>query len=322
MWNAQDIQKLAADVLQGGQRAVARAISVAESDPQAAADLLKHLYPHTGRAHTVGITGVPGSGKSTLTRALAQAARQAGSGDDPRIGILAVDPSSPFSGGALLGDRIRMNDLSADPRIFIRSMATRGALGGLARAALDAVDVLDASGCDLILIETVGVGQDEVDIARAARTVVVVSAPGLGDDIQAIKSGILEIADIHAVSKCDKPESAKTIADLKTMLMTDPSMREAQAWQPPVLGTSAETGAGIHELLQVIYAHGDYLGASADGAARARAQAEARVIKIAEDAVRSNFARRSRGDLSSWIDRLVERKVSPHEAAEVLLQKI
>lgn len=317
------IRQLADHVLEGGQRAIARAISLVEDDPQAAAELITHIYPHTGRAGVAGITGVPGSGKSTLTRALAQAARLGRLGDGSRIGILAIDPSSPFTGGALLGDRIRMNELSADPRVFIRSMATRGALGGLARAALDAVDVLDASGCDLILIETVGVGQDEVDIARAAQTVVVVSAPGLGDDVQAIKSGILEIADIHVVSKCDKPESARTVADIKNMMMTDPSAKhDARTWQPPVIATSAETGAGIDELLQAIFEHGEHMRSHPDGAARARAQAQARIIKIAEDAVRANFARRAKGDLAAWVERLARREASPHEAAGALLKNL
>ncbi|HQV70642.1 MAG TPA: methylmalonyl Co-A mutase-associated GTPase MeaB [Thermoflexales bacterium] len=307
-------------MLAGRQRAIARAITLAESNTAQSRELIRAVYPHTGRAHVVGITGVPGSGKSTLTRVLAQEAQRAGSGDGLKIGILAVDPSSPFTGGALLGDRIRMNELSSNPRIFIRSMATRGSLGGLAHAALDAVDVLDAAGCDLIIIETVGVGQDEVDIARAAHTVVVVSAPGLGDDIQAIKSGILEIADIHAVSKCDKPESARTIADLKNMLMGDPSFsHEEGAWHAPVVGTSAETGAGVSELLQKIFAHRAHLAHHADGAARARARAETRVLKIAEDAVRATFARQSKGDFSGLIDALVKRDMNPHDAADVLL---
>lgn len=314
------IEELSRGVLEGRQRAVARAITLAESNTAQSRELIALLYPHTGRAHVVGITGVPGSGKSTLTRALALAARRAGPADGLKIGILAVDPSSPFTGGALLGDRIRMNELSADPGIFIRSMATRGALGGLARAALDAVDALDAAGCDLILIETVGVGQDEVDIARAAHTVVVVSAPGLGDDIQAIKSGILEIADIHAVSKCDKPESARTIADLKNMLMGDPSYsHEEGAWHAPVVGTSAETGAGVGELLQAIHAHRAHLAHHADGAARARARAQSRVLKIAEDTVRATFARQAQGDFAALIDALVDRKTSPHDAADALL---
>ena len=201
-------------VLAGETRAIARLLTRAESAVDEARPTLDTMFAHAGRAHVVGITGVPGSGKSTLVAKLAAAVRRSGR----TIAIVAVDPSSPFSGGAILGDRIRMSELGGDPGVFVRSMATRGALGGLASGTLEAVDVLDAAGFDMVVIETVGVGQDEVDVARAAHTTVVVSAPGLGDDIQAIKAGILEIADIHAVSKCDRSDANKTIADLKTML--------------------------------------------------------------------------------------------------------
>ena len=192
-------------------RAIARLLTRAESGIDEARPTLDAMFAHAGRAHVVGITGVPGSGKSTLVAKLAAAVRRSGR----TIAIVAIDPSSPFSGGSILGDRIRMGDLGGDPGVFVRSMATRGALGGLARGTLEAVDVLDAAGYDIVVIETVGVGQDEVDVARAAHTTVVVSAPGLGDDIQAIKAGILEIADIHVVSKCDRPDANRTIADLK-----------------------------------------------------------------------------------------------------------
>src|SRR3954468_3857265 len=195
-------------------RAVARLLTRAESVIDEARPTLDAMFAHAGRAHVVGITGVPGSGKSTLVAKLASAVRQSGR----KIAIVAVDPSSPFSGGAILGDRIRMSELGGDPGVFVRSMATRGALGGLAKGTLEAVDVLDAAGFDIVVIETVGVGQDEVDIARAAHTTVVVSAPGLGDDIQAIKAGILEIADVHVVSKSDRADANRTIADLKGML--------------------------------------------------------------------------------------------------------
>jgi LAO/AO transport system kinase len=206
---------LAPRVLEGDTRAIARLLTRAESGIEEARATLDQMFAHAGRAHVVGITGVPGSGKSTLVAKLAAAVRRSGR----KVAIVAIDPSSPFSGGAILGDRIRMNDLGGDPGVFVRSMATRGALGGLAAGALEAVDVLDAAGFDMVIIETVGVGQDEVEVARAAHTTVFVSAPGLGDDIQAIKAGILEIADIHAVSKSDRPDANKTIADLKMMLM-------------------------------------------------------------------------------------------------------
>jgi LAO/AO transport system kinase len=206
---------LAPRVLEGDTRAIARLLTRAESGIEEARATLDQMFAHAGRAHVVGITGVPGSGKSTLVAKLAAAVRRSGR----KVAIVAIDPSSPFSGGAILGDRIRMNELGGDPGVFVRSMATRGALGGLAAGALEAVDVLDAAGFDMVIIETVGVGQDEVEVARAAHTTVVVSAPGLGDDIQANKAGILEIADIHAVSKSDRPDANKTVADLKMMLM-------------------------------------------------------------------------------------------------------
>src|SRR6476661_8458133 len=202
-------------VLARDVRAVARLLTRAESGIDEARPTLDAMFAHAGRAHVVGVTGVPGSGKSTLVAKLAAAVRRSGR----TIAIVAIDPSSPFSGGSILGDRIRMSDLGGDPGVFVRSMATRGALGGIATGTLETVDVLDAAGYDIVVIETVGVGQDEVEVARAAHTTVVVSAPGLGDDIQAIKAGILEIADIHAVSKSDKPDANRTIADLKMMLM-------------------------------------------------------------------------------------------------------
>jgi len=206
--------ELVAGVLAGEVRAIARMLTRAETGAPEARPALDAMYRHAGRAHLVGITGVPGSGKSTLVALLAAAIRRSGR----RVGIVAIDPSSPFSGGAILGDRIRMGELGGDPGVYVRSMATRGALGGLARGTLEAADVLDAAGFEVVIIETVGVGQDEVDVARAAHTTVVVSAPGLGDDIQAIKAGILEIADIHVVSKCDRADANRTIADLENLL--------------------------------------------------------------------------------------------------------
>jgi len=201
-------------VAAGETAAIGRLISRAEAGVPEAREALAEIYRRSGRAHVIGITGVPGSGKSTLVAMLGGKLRAQGR----KIGVVAVDPSSPYSGGSILGDRIRMADLALDPGVFIRSMATRGAMGGMARAALDAVDILDVGGFDTIIIETVGVGQDEVEIARASHTTVVVSAPGLGDEIQAIKAGILEIADIHVVSKCDRSDSNKTLSDLKGML--------------------------------------------------------------------------------------------------------
>src|SRR6266705_3316286 len=198
------VQTLASQILEGSTNALARGLTWAESGGKRAEALSARLYPHTGRAQIVGVTGAPGSGKSTLVRGLALVARARGRTG----GVIAVDPSSPFSGGAILGDRIRMNDLALDAGIFIRSMATRGALGGLCRAAADAVDLMDAAGWDLVLVETVGVGQDEVDVMRLAHSILVVSVPGLGDDVQALKAGVLEIADVHVVNKADREGAA------------------------------------------------------------------------------------------------------------------
>jgi LAO/AO transport system kinase len=303
------------EVRAGHRRSIARAMSIAESDRRGGREMLAALHRHAGRAQVVGITGVPGSGKSTMVRTLAQRFRDLGR----TVGIVAIDPSSPFSGGAILGDRIRMLELSGDPGVFIRSLATRGALGGLARASHDVVDILDAAGFDVILIETVGVGQDEVDIVQAAHTVVVVSAPGLGDEIQAIKAGVLEIADIHAVSKCDKPESAETVSHLRAMLRLGRLGRESGAWAVPVVGTSAQKRQGIDDLVAAIDAHWRHLGDSGELGARRRRIQEMRVLKAAEDIVRDRILRRKRAVLEGLLDRVLAGELAPWAAAEALL---
>jgi len=306
---------LVAEVLAGRTRAVARLITRAEADEAECRPALAEIYRHTGRAHVVGITGVPGSGKSTLVRALAQRVRR----DGRTVAVVAIDPSSPFSGGALLGDRIRMSEIAGDPGVFIRSMATRGALGGLARATLDAVDLLDAAGFDLVIIETVGVGQDEVDVVQAAYTTVVVSAPGLGDDIQAIKAGILEIAHIHVVSKCDRADANKTITDLKNMLILGLPRDAAGAWMPSVIATSAETGEGIDDLMAAIDGHRSFLDESGGFEAQRRHIAEKRTLKIAEDIIRRRFRARHDAALDALLDQVGAREMDPHAAATRLL---
>lgn len=298
------IATLADRVLDGDRRALARALSIIEDGRPGADDLLARLFPHTGRAHRIGITGAPGTGKSTLVSALARAYRSQGK----TVAVLAVDPSSPFSGGAILGDRIRMRDLSGDPGVFIRSMATRGALGGLAAATGDAARALDAAGFEIILIETVGAGQNEVAIARMAQTTIVVEAPGLGDDVQAIKAGILEIADILVVNKADRPGANATASALRMMLelghpaakasgmlhadpsghhgryvvtgAARPTAPETALWMPPIVLTSAlnageiqvseanaDVRTGIDGLIEAIAQHRAYLEADANGAA-------------------------------------------------------
>lgn len=309
------IATLVAEVKAGRRKSVARLMSLAETSGAASKAAAAELHRHTGRAHIVGLTGVPGSGKSTMVRALTQRLRELGR----TVGIVAIDPSSPFSGGAILGDRIRMLELAGDDGVFIRSMATRGALGGLARGTLDVVDVLDVAGFDVVLIETVGVGQDEVDIVQAAHTVVVVSAPGLGDAIQAIKAGVLEIADIHVVSKCDRPESAQTVADLRSMLSLGALGLEASTWRIPVVATSAQNRDGIEDLVTAIEAHRDHLVMSGEIEGRRRKILEMRVLKAAEDIVRERLLRRDRSILERLLDRAVRRQVDPYTAASELL---
>jgi LAO/AO transport system kinase len=309
------LQAQISDVLAGKTRAIARMVSRAESGAEESRPALAEIYSHTGRAHVVGLTGVPGSGKSTLVRALAATIRA----DERKVGIVAIDPSSPYSGGAILGDRVRMTELTGDPGVFIRSMATRGAMGGLARASLDAVDILDAAGFEVVLVETVGVGQDEVDIVQAAHTVVVVSAPGLGDEIQAIKAGILEIADIHVVSKADRSDANKTVADLKGMLSLGFSAAAAAGWAVPVVPTSAEKKEGIEDLLATIDAHHDHLIEHGGMDERLRRKLEMRILKTAEDMVRERFKAHRGGRLAALLDQVAARDMDPYAAAADLL---
>ena len=309
--------ELARRVLDGDLRAAARLITRIEAGEEECRSALAELYRHTGRAHVVGVTGVPGSGKSTLVSHLARVLRE----DGRRVGIVAIDPSSPFSGGAILGDRIRMSDLVQDPGVFIRSMATRGALGGLAKASLDAVDVLDAAGFDIVLIETVGVGQDEVDIVQAAHTTVVVSAPGLGDDIQAIKAGVLEIADIHVVSKADRADANRAVTELKSMLMMSMNSGEGR-WHPPVVATSAEEETGFAELRDAVDRHHRHLVDTGNLEAKRSEIAANRMLKIAEGIVREDFRRQREADLADVLDRVSRRETDPHTGARELLRAI
>lgn len=309
--------ELAGRVREGSLRAAARLITRVEAGEAECRPALAELYRHTGHAHVVGITGVPGCGKSTLVSQLARTLRS----DGRRVGIVAIDPSSPFSGGAILGDRIRMSDLVEDPGVFIRSMATRGALGGLAKASLDAVDILDAAGFDTILIETVGVGQDEVDIVQAAHTTVVVSAPGLGDDIQAIKAGVLEIADIHVVSKADRADANRTVTELKTMLtMSMPSGPDQ--WYTPVVATSAEQRTGFDELRDAIGRHRTHLIDSGALENKRSEIAANRMLKIAEGIVREDFRRQRETDLADVLGRVSRRETDPHAGAIELLAAV
>jgi len=303
-------------VLKGEIAAIARLLSRAEAADPECRETLGEVYSRAGKAHVIGITGVPGSGKSTMVSVLAAHLRKAGH----KIGIIAIDPSSPYSGGSIMGDRIRMSDLAGDEGVFIRSMATRGALGGMARATLDAVDILDVAGFDYILIETVGVGQDEVEIASASHTTLVVSAPGLGDEIQAIKAGILEIADIHVVSKSDRPDARSTISDLKQMLALGVSLESNAAWRPPVIATSSLKREGFDELVSALEKHKTFLAGSEAGRARSRKIAQFRMLKTAEDLLRIRFTERSAGRVAAIADRLASREIDPYAAGEKLIE--
>jgi LAO/AO transport system kinase len=309
-------EDLVRGVLAGSPRAIGRAISEVERDSPAVPELLRRLFPETGRARIVGVTGPPGAGKSTLVQRLAQAYRKQGR----RVGIVAVDPSSPFTGGAILGDRIRMAEIYTDPGVFIRSMATRGALGGLARATSDAVDVLDAAGFDLILIETVGVGQDEVDIARTADTTAVVLVPGLGDDIQAIKAGILEIADVFVVNKAERDGADRAVAELSMMLDFAPH----EAWRPPIVKTSAPQAAGVPELVQALEAHGRFLEESGEAAARRAGRARSRLLALLEGRFRRAVeARAPEPDgLEEAVRSVAARAEDPYAAADRLFEGV
>jgi LAO/AO transport system kinase len=305
-------------VAKGDVAAIARLLTRAEAADPECRDTLGQIYARAGKAHVVGLTGVPGSGKSTMVAVLAARLRKSGH----KVGIIAIDPSSPYSGGAIMGDRIRMSDLASDDGVFIRSMATRGALGGMARATLDVVDVLDVAGYGYILIETVGVGQDEVEIASASHTTLVVSAPGLGDEIQAIKAGILEIADIHVVSKSDRPDARSAISDLKQMLALGLMLDHASAWRPPVIATSSLKGEGFDELVGALEKHKAYLRGSEAGRARSRKIAEFRMLKTAEELLRRRFHASSAGRVAALAERLAAREISPYVAGEQLLDGI
>jgi len=293
---------------------IARLISRAEAGLPEARPALAQIYKKAGRAHVIGITGVPGSGKSTLVAALAARLRALGG----KVGIVAVDPSSPYSGGAILGDRIRMTELAQDPGIYIRSMATRGAMGGMARATLDAVDILDLGGFETVIIETVGVGQDEVEIAKASHTTVVVSAPGLGDEIQAIKAGMLEIADIHLVSKCDRSDANRTLMDLKQMLTLGAHSGPRPEWQVPVVGVCSFNGQGFEELVDAIQKHQHTLSTES-GKKRRLSIASFRLQKTAENLLIERFTQASAALRPKLAERLSARDGDPYTLASELL---
>jgi len=304
--------------LDGNRRALAQLISLVESNPSSAAELTAELHARGGRAAIVGVTGAPGTGKSTLVNELCKSFRR----DGCRVGVIAVDPSSPFSGGALLGDRIRMRDLAGDDGVFIRSMATRGNLGGLARATADAVRVLDAAGFEMVVIETVGVGQGELEIARRADTVLVVEAPGLGDEVQAMKAGILEIADILVVNKADREGADDTVRALRAMVNLGSPLAgdRTDAWRAPVLKTVAVKGTGVADVAESIARHRGYLERSGTGTTRRRLRAADELETILRDLLLERGMQRiSRVELDTLVERVAAREIDPYAAACRLL---
>jgi LAO/AO transport system kinase len=336
---------LAESVLAGNRLALARLLTHLENGAEEGRAALSALFPHTGRAHLIGVTGAPGTGKSSLVNQLARLYRQSSSEQSPRrVGIIAVDPSSPFTGGALLGDRVRMRDLAGDPGVFIRSMASRGSLGGLARATADAALALDAAGFEVLIIETVGAGQAEVDIARLAHTTVVVEAPGLGDDIQAIKAGILEIADVLVINKADRPGVENTERALRNMLeLAHPSPRlfrhhgllESSAsqpaeaapqalpdtiWVPPIQRTVATEGTGVAELGQAINRHREHLVKTGGWQRHERFRLQTELDGLIQERLLARWRTTISSDrYEAVLQELYQRSISPWQAVASLI---
>ena len=302
-------------VIEGDARAVARAISLIEDEAASGAELIRRLFPSTGRAYLVGITGPPGSGKSTLVDRLTTEIRKS----SKTVGVVAVDPTSPFSGGALLGDRVRMQAHAGDAGVFIRSMATRGNLGGLARATSEVALVLDAAGKDVILIETVGVGQDEIDIVRTADVSIVTVVPGSGDEVQALKAGIMEIADIFVVNKADREGADRTVASIDAVLSLQTFA--PGEWRPPILKTEAITGQGVPELLAAIERFRAHTAGSQGSRRRARAEFRVREL-LAQRFVEHVEARvLDAGELGEIIDRIAARELDPYAAVDEIIRR-
>jgi LAO/AO transport system kinase len=316
-----DVADLVAQARRGEQRAVGRLLSLVETDTAGGRALLREaaalLAPHAGRAHVVGVTGPPGVGKSTSTSALVAALRERGR----RVGVLAVDPSSPFSGGALLGDRVRMAEHATDPGVFIRSMASRGHLGGLAWSTPQALRVLEAAGCEVVLVETVGVGQSEVEVVALADTTVVLLAPGMGDGVQAAKAGILEVADVLAVNKADRDGAARTVRDLENAIAMGAD--DPGGWKRPVVSTVATRGEGVDDLVAALDAHRAWLDDTGTRSRRRRARAAAEIEAITLEQVRARIGDlRGAGALPGLAERVAAGELDPYRAADVLLANV
>ncbi len=307
-------ETLVEKLLINDRRAVARSISLVESDNDYAAELLKEIYSSVGQGYRIGITGPPGAGKSTITNQLTKYFRN----KNKTVGIVAVDPTSPYTGGALLGDRVRMTDIGNDPGVFIRSMATRGSLGGLSKRTIDAADVLDAAGYDYILLETVGVGQSELDIAQAADTTIVVLVPESGDTVQAMKAGLMEIADFFVLNKSDRPGSEQAVTALRTILM----MRDhdEKSWMPNTIKTVASENKGIPEIADEINRHKDYLHSSGKFILKREMQTKNRIKDIVENKIREKLWDEDGEDsLNSSLSKVVLGNLSPYHIAEEII---
>ncbi len=308
-------QSLAQRLLEGDQRALARSITLVENDDPQGWELVREVYPHTGKAAVIGFTGPPGVGKSTLLASLVKLERER----DRSVAVLSIDPSSPFTRGALLGDRIRLTEHFLDPGVFIRSMATRGALGGLSEAALQAALLMDASGRDVVLLETVGVGQAEVDIIDHADTVVLVLMPGSGDSIQALKAGVMEIPDVIVVNKADHPLTDTMVREIKAVLALGPHL----AWQVPIIRTEAVRGEGTAELLEKLAEHRDFIEAEGTLSHRRRRNLMSEVLAIATARMRRELEETVREDpeVQELLDRVVARELDPASAATTILEQ-
>ncbi len=307
-------EELVQGVLAGDRRSIARAITIIENNTAEAPKLIAQIYPHTGKAHIIGLTGPGGSGKSTLIEKIVREYRRRGK----TVGVVAVDPTSPFTGGAFLGDRIRMQELSTDEGVFIRSMATRNYPGGIAKATKDAVKILDAAGKDIVIVETVGAGQSEVEIIKVAQTVVVIHAPGLGDEIQAIKAGLMEIADIFVVNKADRENADKAVMDIQSILQLN---NKEEAWKTPILKTIALTGEGVPQLIEKLEEHRQFLDKENEHK-KSLMRAEAELTEAIKEKVVSSIIDELKKErkFEELLQKILKKEIDPASAAEKLLR--